>query len=456
MTTDPATAPDAHWWAAPFAPGMVDASVQVPGSKSLTNRALVLAALSDGPSTITNALRSRDTELMIGALRTLGVEVAILESGDESDRLTPASGMTLQMVPHYLGSSGAMSIDVGLAGTVMRFLPPVAGLAQGEVLFNGDRAAWRRPMATLIEAMRDVGIEVDDAGTGKLPFVVSGRGEVPGGEVVLDASRSSQFVTAMLMSAARFDAGATIHHVGHPIPSTPHIDMTVRMLAQHGVQVRETADPPINGHSRFTWHVDPQQMRAHDWHIEPDISNALPFIAAAIVTGGRMRILDWPTTPLQPTEQIVDVLQRFGADVTQESGALVVKGPPPSTGINGIDVDLSTIGETAPTMTAIAAFANDRCTLRGIGHIRGHETDRLAALEAEINGLGGAVTQTEDGLRIDPAPLQSGRFRTYEDHRMATTAAIIGSRVDGIEVENIATTAKTMPDFPRLWASILT
>jgi len=464
VSDEPSTTPHGQWWSAPVSSGAVDACIRVPGSKSLTNRALVLAALSDGPSTITRALQSRDTELMITALRTLGVEIRTRASSE-------AGALDLDVTPHYLGTKDAATIDVGLAGTVMRFLPPVAGLAQGEILFNGDRAAWRRPMATLVEAMRDVGIDVDDAGTGKLPFAVSGHGRIPGGEVVLDASRSSQFVSAMLMSAARFDAGATIHHVGPPIPSTPHIDMTVKMLARHGVQVRETADPPIDGYSRFTWHVDPQRMRAHDWTIEPDISNALPFIAAAIVTGGRMQILDWPNTPLQPTEQVLDVLRRFGADITHESGTLIVQGPlvsdgakqvdgesgePSVGGINGIDVDLSTIGETAPTMAAIAAFAESPSTLRGIGHIRGHETDRLTALESEINGLGGSVTQSDDGLHIEPTPLGPGKFRTYEDHRMATTAAIIGTRVHGIEIENIATTAKTIPDFAGLWTSVIT
>ena len=433
-----------EYWSAPVSPGSIDAVIRVPGSKSLTNRALVLAALSDGPSTVTNALRSRDSLLMIQALRTLGVDIEEVDSS--------TGGLTLAVTPHFFGAQEPLAIDVGLAGTVMRFLPPVTGLAQCQVTFDGDRAARRRPMATLIEAMRDVGIEVDDAGTGKLPILVHGRGRIPGGEVVLDASRSSQFVTALLMSAPRFEAGATIHHVGPAIPSTPHIDMTIRMLAEHGVRVRETQDPPVGDHSRFTWHVDPHELQSHDWIIEPDISNALPFIAAAMVTAGRIVIADWPRTSLQPADRVLEVLTAFGATIEYRPDGLIVSAPE---NLAGIDIDMSDIGETAPSIAAIACFAEQPSVLRGIGHIRGHETDRLAALEREINNLGGAATQTDDGLRVEPAALKAGKFATYEDHRMATTAAIIGLRVPGVEIENIETTAKTIPDFTGLWTSIV-
>lgn len=430
------------WWPAPHSSHAIDARVSVPGSKSLTNRALILAALSDGPSTIRGALRSRDTELMSKALQTLGVGI--------EQRSSSVTGMDLEITPHFLEAGDGTTIDVGLAGTVMRFLPPVAGLSQGAVMFDGDVAARRRPMATLIEAMRDIGIDVDDAGKGKLPFLVRGRGHVPGGEVVVDASRSSQFVTALLLSAPRFEAGATIHHVGQNVPSTPHIDMTIRMLAHHGVRVTAVDDPPVGDYQRSTWHVDAQDVRAHDWRIEPDVSNALPFIAAAIVTGGRVLIEDWPQDSLQPTATVLDVLRAFGAGIENTPEGLLVTGPDQ---INAVDVDLADIGETAPTMTAICAFASGPSTLRGIAHLRGHETDRLAALEREITALGGAVRQTEDGLVIAPSTMSGGHFHSYDDHRMATTGAIIGLRVPGVLVENIDTTAKTLPDFADLWAS---
>lgn len=433
-----------EWWAALPCEQAIDARVLVPGSKSLTNRALILAALSDGPSVITNALKSRDTELMMTALTTMGVEIRTLSS-------TQAS-VDVAVTPHFLTTPAGTSIDVGLAGTVMRFLPPVAGLSNGDVVFDGDPAARQRPMATLIEAMRDVGIEVDDAGKGRLPILVSGHGHVPGGEVVLDASRSSQFVTALLLSSARFEAGATIHHVGARLPSEPHIDMTVRMLEHHGVVVTKVDDPPIDDYQRCTWHVDAQEIRSCDWRIEPDVSNALPFIAAAIVTGGRILVEGWPRSSLQPTNAVLAVLEAFGADIGFLDDGLLVQGPE---SISPVDVDLADIGETAPTMAAIAVFADGTSTLRGISHLRGHETDRLAALECEINSLGGAVTQTDDGLTIEAKPLRGGRFHTYHDHRMATTGAVIGLRVPDLLVQDVATTSKTLPNFPALWASTI-
>lgn len=433
------------WWAAPHRTEPIDARVRVPGSKSLTNRALILAALSDGPSIVSGALRSRDTMLMAAGLATMGVGIREIRS-------TPAS-MDLEVTPHYLRTDEGASIDVGLAGTVMRFLPPLAGLNHGPVMFDGDRAARRRPMATLIEALRDVGVAVDDAGTGKLPFLIDGRGHVPGGEVVLDASRSSQFVTALLLSAARFESGATIHHVGHTLPSTPHIDMTIRMLAAHGVSVTSMDDPPVEGYERFTWHVDPHEIRAHDWVVEPDVSNALPFIAAALITSGRVLIEGWPVDSLQPTSQVMHILEAFGATFAHTPEGLLVQGPE---GLEPVSVDLADIGETAPTMAALAVFATGTSELRGIGHLRGHETDRLAALEREISALGGAIQQTDDGLIIEPATLQGGNFHSYDDHRMATTGAIIGLRVPGVLVENIDTTAKTLPNFAELWATVVT
>lgn len=381
---------------------------------------------------------------MVAALTTMGIGTRIVAS-------TTAS-MDVEVTPHFMHTSEGTAIDVGLAGTVMRFLPPVVGLSQGPVMFDGDSASRRRPMATLIEAMRDIGIEVDDAGTGRLPFLVHGHGRVPGGDVVLDASRSSQFVTALLLSAARFEAGATIHHVGQRLPSTPHIEMTIRMLAKHGVAVRSSADPPVEGFQRFTWHVDAHELRAHDWRIEPDISNALPFVASAVVTGGRVLIEGWPVESLQPTDSVLEVLSAFGATFHITPEGLLVQGPER---IEGVNVDLADIGETAPTMAAIALFASGPSTLRGIAHLRGHETDRLAALEKEISNLGGSIQQTEDGLIIEPAPLYEGTFHTYHDHRMATTGAIIGLRVPGVMVENIQTTSKTLPNFTELWTSAI-
>jgi 3-phosphoshikimate 1-carboxyvinyltransferase len=409
--------------------------VSVPGSKSASNRALILAALADGPSRITGLLDARDTQLMADGLRLLGVEV------DVRDRDT-VGNLTVDVVPHFM--QGPASIDVGLAGTVMRFLPPLAAFAHGEVTFDGDAHARKRPMATIIESLKDLGVTVFDRGNGRLPFMLAATGEVTGGEVFVDASQSSQFISGLLLSAARFNAGVTIHHVGPAVPSMPHIEMTIAMLAEHGVIVRRDGDS--------IWHVDPQAIPALDRRIEPDLSNATPFQAAALVTGGSMTVRDWPRSTTQPGDLVRSIWARMGATVTQADDGLTVTSNGP---LRGIDLDLSDAGELAPTIAAVAALAESPSRLTGIAHLRGHETDRLAALTAEINGLGGDVEETDDGLVIRPRPLHAGLFHTYADHRMATAGAILGLVTPGVEVEDIATTSKTLPDFPDLWSSML-
>jgi 3-phosphoshikimate 1-carboxyvinyltransferase len=422
-------------WPAPTAAGPIDAAVRIPGSKSASNRALILAALSDGESLISSLLDARDTQLMMAGLRLLGNEVHVV-GRDE------VGNVDVRVTPHFM--RGPAAIDVGLAGTVMRFLPPLAALAHGEVSFDGDAHARRRPMATVIESLKELGVKVYDRGTGRLPFTIEATGEVTGGEVFVDASKSSQFVSGLLLSAARFNAGVTVHHVGGPIPSMPHIEMTIAMLAEHGVPVRRDGDT--------VWHVDPRDLTALDRAIEPDLSNAAPFLAAAMVTGGTVTIPDWPVRTVQPGDALRGLLARMGADVAHGPDGLTVRG---TGAIDGIDVDLSDVGELAPTVAALAALATSPSRLRGIGHLRGHETDRLAAITTEFTRLGGSVEETEDGLAIAPAPLHGGVFQTYGDHRMATSAAILGLRVPGIEIEDIDTTAKTMPDFAARWASLV-
>ena len=422
-------------WPAPTAVGPIDAVVAVPGSKSASNRALVLAALADGESTIRGLLDARDTQLMMAGLRLLGNEVHVVEHDD-------IGNITVQVVPHFM--SGPAAIDVGLAGTVMRFLPPLACLAHGEITFDGDAHARRRPMATVIESLKDLGVPVLDRGTGRLPFTIQATGEVAGGEVFVDASKSSQFISGLLLSAARFNAGVTVHHVGPPVPSMPHIDMTIAMLAEHGVRVRRDGDA--------VWHVDPQAIAVVNRRIEPDLSNAAPFLAAALVAGGRVTVLDWPERTTQPGAAVRGLLEQMGATTTWSTSGLTVAG---DGRIHGIDADLSEVGELAPTIAALAALADSPSRLRGIAHLRGHETDRLAALVAEITGLGGDAEETEDGLVIRPRPLRSGLVHTYADHRLATAGAILGLRVPGVEVEDIATTGKTLPGFDRRWRAML-
>lgn len=415
-------------WRAPFAQSPVQATVALPGSKSITNRALVLAALADGPSTVTGALRSRDTNLMIDALRALGAGI----DGDAT---------TLRVTPNTFGGA---RIDCGLAGTVMRFLPPVAALADGRVEFDGDEQARQRPLDTILNALRSIGADVDG---NALPFAVNGAGALSGGTVTIDASGSSQFVSGLLLSAAKFDDGIRVHHSGKPVPSMPHIEMTVEMLRAAGVRV----ESPSESTEADTWIVSPGPIRPVDWAVEPDLSNATAFLAAAAVTGGQVNVPMWPATTTQPGDAIRDILAQMGAHVTYIDGTLSVTGPRQ---LHGVDIDLHDIGELTPTVAALAALADSPSWLRGIAHLRGHETDRLAALTAEINALGGNVTETDDGLEIVPAPLHGGVWHSYADHRMATAGAILGLCVDGVDVEDIETTAKTLPDFTGMWEGL--
>jgi 3-phosphoshikimate 1-carboxyvinyltransferase len=422
------------WWPAPPCTHPVHATVDVPGSKSASNRALVLSALSNGPSTITGLLDARDTQLMITGLRALGVDIDTSEpdsSGNVTARITPTA------------LKGPADIHVGLAGTVMRFLPPVAALATGRISFDGDPHARVRPMQSMIDALTNLGVTVTDT-SGHLPFSLNGVGHVRGGTISIDASASSQFISGLLLSAARFENGLTIDHVGPPVPSLPHIDMTIAMLREHGVL--------IDTDRSTTWTVQPGDIHARDTVIEPDFSNAAPFLAAALITRGTVTVTRWPNSSTQPGIAIRELLERMGAQVTLENSGLTVTG----TGhIRGIDADLSAVGELAPTIAALAALATEPSRLTGIAHLRGHETDRLAALTHELNELGGDVVELSDGLLINPVSLHAGRFHTYADHRMATAGALIGLHVPGVEVENIATTNKTIPDFPRRWSELL-
>ncbi len=427
-------------WAAPVATAPLDATVTLPGSKSLTNRYLVLSALACERSRLRAPLRSRDTLLMAEALRRLGVRID--DVTDETDTGADTVADWLVTPPERL--TGDATIDCGLAGTVMRFLPAVAVLADGPVRFDGDPQARVRPMGTLVAALRRLGGTIDDGGTGHLPLTVHGAGGLPGGEVTLDSSASSQFVSALLLAGARYDAGVTVRHVGQPVPSEPHVLMTVETLRDTGVVV-DDSEPN-------TWRVEPSEVNGLDVVVEPDLSNAGPFLAAAIVAGGRVRVPGWPQHTTQAGDLMREILDAMGADVLLDRSGLTVTG---SGELVGIDIDLHDAAELTPTVAALAALASTPSWIKGVAHIRGHETDRLAALRTELQGLGGNVAETEDGLRITPAPLRGGLFHTYHDHRMATTGAILGLRVPGITVEDIGTTGKTLPDFVGLWDRML-
>jgi 3-phosphoshikimate 1-carboxyvinyltransferase len=426
-------------WSAPSVTRPVTADVRVPGSKSATNRALLLAALADSPSTITGGLRARDSVLMVGALRALGVEV---DAGEALDapvwRVTPPKQLSG-------GADGTpVKVDVGLAGTVMRFLPPVAALADGPVYFDGDPYARSRPMGTLLQSLRDLGVRIDDGDRGTFPFLVEGHGEVPGGLVELDATASSQFVSALLLAGSRYRNGVEVRHIGGPIPSQPHIDMTVEFVRAAGGTV-DASEPG-------RWALTPSVLHGREWSIEPDLSNAAPFLAAALVTGGTVTVADWPSATTQAGDALRHLLREMGARVEVTPAGLTVSG---GAGVHGLEADLHDVGELTPTLAAVAALADSPSRFTGIGHLRGHETDRLAALAREINGLGGDVVEEPDGLVVRPAKLHAGVFATYDDHRLATAGAVLGLAVPGVEVQDIATTGKTLPDFPAMWAAML-
>ncbi|NBM15359.1 3-phosphoshikimate 1-carboxyvinyltransferase [Streptomyces sp. GC420] len=434
-------------WSAPVASGPVDATVTVPGSKSVTNRGLVLAALAAEPGWLRRPLRSRDTLLMAEALRAMGVGIEETLSSSSSLAGGPeATGEAWRIIPS--GLHGPATVDVGNAGTVMRFLPPVATLADGPVRFDGDPRSYERPLHGVIDALRVLGARIDDDGRGALPMTVHGSGALDGGPVEIDASSSSQFVSALLLSAPRFNLGVEVRHTGPVLPSMPHIRMTVDMLRSAGAQV----DTPESGGEPNVWRVSPSALLGRDLVVEPDLSNAQPFLAAALVTGGRVTIPDWPERTTQPGDALRDIFTAMGGscELTEEGLTFTGGGT-----IHGIDIDLGEVGELTPGIAAVAALADSESVLRGVGHLRLHETDRLAALTKEINELGGDVTETADGLRIRPRPLHGGVFHTYDDHRLATAGAVIGLAVDGVQVENIATTGKTLPDFPELWAGML-
>ena len=417
-------------WSAPSAKRPIHSTVSIPGSKSATNRAFVLAALGDSISKIHKPLLARDTELMLQALEKLGCTIT---RTNELIEITPMKRVHQDL-----------AIDVGLAGTVMRFVPPLAALTAGVVHFDGDQRARNRPMKTLIDSLKALKISVDDESSGSLPFSIVSDGNVQGGEITLDASESSQFISALLLAGAKFSSGLTIKHVGNKLPSLPHIEMTIDMLNQVGVKVSSI--------EKNSWRVNPTVIKSKDWLIEPDLSNAGPFIAAAMVTKGEVTIKDWPQNTTQAGNAWIEILTKMGAQVSLTEKGLTVSQ---SGDIKGIEFDLSDVGELTPVLVSIAVLANSNSSLTGIAHLRGHETDRLAALVENIKTIGGDAEETTDGLIIRPRKLHGGLWKSFDDHRMATAGAVIGLVVEGILVDDIKTTSKTLPDFENMWTSLV-
>ena len=415
-----------HDWHAPTINFAIHSTLDIPGSKSATNRAFVLAALGNKDSTISNPLFARDTNLMLEALEKLGCKVL---KHSNSVQISPMKK-----------SHDEISIDVGLAGTVMRFVPPLAALGIGTTNFDGDERARNRPMKTLIESLKKLNVKVIDKYDGKLPFSIVSDGQITGGVIEIDASESSQFISALMLVGAKFTNGITIKHVGKNLPSLPHIQMTIEMLKEVGVKTDQI--------DKSTWRIENQEIKSKDWHIEPDLSNAGPFLAAAMVTNGEVRIKDWPLQTTQAGNSWIEILSLMGANIQLNSNELILKN---NSEIKGINYNLKDVGELTPVLVAISLFANSKSEFSGISHLRGHETDRLSALVENITSIGGDAKETEDGLIINPRELHGGIWKAFDDHRMATAGAVIGLRIKDIYVDDIATTSKTLPNFEQMW-----
>jgi len=397
----------------------------------VTNRALVLAVQSPDESLLKSPLHSRDTELMAMALTALGFSITNEANGDW--RVQKSSRVVDEV-----------RIDVGNAGTVMRFLPPVAALVPGTFHFDGDARSHERPLGPVISALRELGAEIHDNNRGSLPFTLVSDGTLRGGIVEIDASASSQFVSALLLVGASTELGIRVRHIGASLPSLPHIEMTIKMLRKSGVAV------DVVGTAE--WFVAPGKVNAQNYVIEPDLSNAAPFLAAALLTGGDVTIKDWPSDTTQPGDQLRSIFAKMGGDISFTEVGLRLQG---GVSVSGIDIDLHDVGELTPIIAAVAALASTPSHLRGIGHLRLHETDRLTALAHELNALGGDVIEHPTSLEIRPAALHGGTFHTYEDHRLATAGAVLGLIVPKIQVENMETVGKTMPTFPTLWQELV-
>ncbi len=404
----------------------IDAVISVPGSKSITNRALVLAALAEGESVLENALFSEDSHWCSQALQRLGVSV-------EADR--EAARFTVQGRGARFPNARA-DLFVGNSGTTARFLVAAAALGSGNYRFDGVPRMRQRPIGPLLAALRGLGARFSfEITPDAFPLTVHADG-LDGGTVRLDAASSSQYVSALLQAAPYARSDVTISLIGEVV-SEPYIEMTLRMMAQFGVQVEQ--------HSARTYHIRAgQRYQAQRYTIEPDASNATYFFAAAALIGGRVRVPHLSESSLQGDARFVDVLEQMGCHVERAPNYLEVRG----TGqLRGVEVDLNAMSDTAQTLAAIAPFASSPTYIRNIGHIRHKETDRIAALAAELRKLGAHVEESPDSLTIYPSILQPAEIETYEDHRMAMAFAVTGLALPGLRIKNPACTAKTFPDY---------
>lgn len=437
-------------WPAPTPVASLNAEVILPGSKSQTSRALVIGTIAQRPTIIHGALASRDSYLASQAMEQFG---ARFEYSDTSNDVTVHPPTELH---------GGGTIDCGLAGTVMRFAPALAAFANGKTQFIGDEAAQKRPLAPLMDALISLGAKVKYQGEkGYLPLRIRGRATRPTSafeelghgewdapataDVAVDTTSSSQYLSALLLASPLFPVPTVLRAEGR-IPSWPYVQMSIDMLAEQGVNINRT--------SSSSWLTEPVRPVGNPINIEPDLSNAGAFLAAGLLSGGNVTVRDWPRNTDQVGKYWLDLLPRFGATVVLSRLGLTVHAPK-DLKWPGLEFDLAPCGELAPTVAALCLFATSPSTIIGIGHLRGHETDRLSALEQQIKKLGAGAKILRDGIRIIPGPMSPTLINTYNDHRMATFAALVGLRVPGCIVENVETTAKTLPEFPERWNAML-
>jgi len=424
------------FWTPPTATTPVSGRVTVPGSKSEANRALLLAALGDGPSRVTGLPTSRDTSLMTDALTALG---ALVDPSDPDEvTITPPATW-----------KGGSDIDCGLAGTVMRFVPPVAMLAGGPVRFHGDPRASERPMSPLLSALIALGATVlgdDGCPTDALPFILTPPARWLDDPVTIDATTSSQFVSGLLLAGASYPNGLDLRHEGGPLPSRPHIDMTVAMLAAHGVAA-SLPEPD-------RWLVPPAPLYAVDAVIDPDLTNAAAFLLAGVITGGRTEVANWPARTTQPGDMIREIIESFGGFVHRQADGSLVAGSDNS--LMRTDLNLSAASELAPVVAGLAAVAPGVSHLTGIGHIRGHETDRLAAIADALAAVGVDAQADDDGLTITGGRARhGGTIESRGDHRMVHLGALLALVTPGVTVTDPDAVAKTMPDFAERWTALV-
>jgi 3-phosphoshikimate 1-carboxyvinyltransferase len=408
----------------------VDGTVVVPGSKSITNRALPIAALARGASVLTGALFSDDTRYMAEALNQLGIRV---ESDETNNSFTVTGG-------DGTFPTNTADLYIGNSGTSVRFLTAVLTLGHGTFRIDGVPRMRQRPIQPLITALNDLGSSVrSEDDTGCPPVLVTAEG-LPGGTVTVPGDKSSQYFSALLIAAPYARQGVEILVEGDLV-SKPYMPMTADTMRAFGVEVElDEVD-----WKRFA--VAPgQRYEARDYHIEPDASNASYFFAAAAITGGRVRVDGLGKRSTQGDLDFVHVLEAMGATVTIADGYTEVTGPPDGK-LRGVDLDLNAISDTAQTLAAIAPFADGPTTVRGVEHARLKETDRVAALVTELRKLGQKVEERPDGLTIVPQPIVPAEIDTYDDHRMAMSFGVATLRAPGIRILDPGCTAKTFPDF---------